>query len=243
MTDSPAASAAGLRFSGPPIDMDMTEAVPDQTRKSRLADALDSWIVDHCLFRTFVNTRVEIAPGIWRSGQPLPYQIRGMARDGIRTIVNLRGPRDCGSYRREAEACRRYGITLVDITTKSRDAPKREVLRRLRQVLETAEQPILFHCKSGSDRAGLMAALYLITHANRPAAEALKQLHWRYLHFRKSPTGVLDRFIEAYGEAHAREPIGFWDWVETVYDRKAVKASFTPSGLATIIVDRVLGRE
>ena len=42
MTDSPAASAAGLRFSGPPIDMDMTEAVPDQTRKSRLADALDT---------------------------------------------------------------------------------------------------------------------------------------------------------------------------------------------------------
>ncbi|WP_051247619.1 fused DSP-PTPase phosphatase/NAD kinase-like protein [Inquilinus limosus] len=225
--------------------MDMTQAVPDQPRKGRgrLADALDSWIVDHCVFRTFVNTRVEIAPGVWRSGQPLPYQIRGMARDGIRTIVNLRGPRDCGSYRREAEACRRHGITLIDIATKSRDAPKLSVLRQIRQALETAEHPILFHCKSGSDRAGLMAALYLITRGNRPAAEALKQLHWRYLHFKKSPTGVLDRFIEAYAEANAREPIGFWDWVEQGYDRKAVKASFTPSGIATIIVDGLLGRE
>ncbi|WP_437373685.1 fused DSP-PTPase phosphatase/NAD kinase-like protein [Inquilinus limosus] len=223
----------------------MTEAVPDQPRKGRgrLVDALDSWIVDHCVFRTFVNTRVEIAPGVWRSGQPLPYQIRGMARDGIRTIVNLRGPRDCGSYRREAEACRRHGITLIDIATKSRDAPKLSVLRQIRQTLEAAEHPILFHCKSGSDRAGLMAALYLITRGNRPAAEALKQLHWRYLHFKKSPTGVLDRFIEAYAEANAREPIGFWDWVEQGYDRRAVRASFTPSGIATIIVDRLLGRE
>ncbi|MGK9165462.1 tyrosine-protein phosphatase [Inquilinus limosus] len=225
--------------------MNMTEAVPDQPRKGRgrLVDALDSWIVDHCVFRTFVNTRVEIAPGVWRSGQPLPYQIRGMARDGIRTIVNLRGPRDCGSYRREAEACRRHGITLIDIATKSRDAPKLSVLRQIRQTLEAAEHPILFHCKSGSDRAGLMAALYLITRGNRPAAEALKQLHWRYLHFKKSPTGVLDRFIEAYAEANAREPIGFWDWVEQGYDRRAVRASFTPSGIATIIVDRLLGRE
>ncbi|OWJ67582.1 fused DSP-PTPase phosphatase/NAD kinase-like protein [Inquilinus limosus] len=223
----------------------MTEAVPDQPRKGRgrLADALDSWIVDHCVFRTFVNTRVEIAPGIWRSGQPLPYQIRGMARDGIRTIINLRGPRDCGSYRREAEACRRYGITLVDVTTKSRDAPKVSVLHQLRRVLEAAEYPILVHCKSGSDRAGLVAALILMTRENTPPAEALKQLHWRYLHFKKSPTGLLDRFIETYAEANAREPIAFWDWVDTAYDRKKVKASFTPSGLATMVVDGLLGRE
>lgn len=225
--------------------MDMTEAVPDQQRKGRgrLADALDSWIVDHCVFRTFVNTRVEIAPGVWRSGQPLPYQIRGMARDGIRTIINLRGPRDCGSYRREAEACRRYGITLVDVTTKSRDAPKVSVLHQIKRVLDAADYPILVHCKSGSDRAGLVAALILMTRENVPPAEALKQLHWRYLHFKKSPTGLLDRFIEAYAEANAREPIAFWDWVDTAYDRKKVKASFTPSGLATMVVDRLLGRE
>jgi protein tyrosine phosphatase (PTP) superfamily phosphohydrolase (DUF442 family) len=225
--------------------MDMTEAVPDQPRKgwARLADALDSWVVDHCVFRTFVNTRIEIAPGVWRSGQPLPYQIRGMARDGIRTIINLRGPRDCGSYRREAEACRRHGITLVDLTLKSRDAPKVSVLHQIRRVLETAEHPILFHCKSGSDRAGLLAALYLIAQEARPPAEALKQLHWRYLHFKKSPTGLLDRFIEAYAEANTREPVAFWDWVDTAYDRKAVKASFVPSGIATMIVDGLLGRE
>lgn len=208
-----------------------------------MADAFDSWIVDHGVFRTFVNTRVEIAPGIWRSAQPLPYQIRGMARDGIRTIINLRGPRDCGSYRREAEACRRYGITLIDLTMQSRDAPKRSVLRQIRQALETTEYPILFHCKSGSDRAGLMAALVLITCENRPAAEALDQLHRRYLHFNRSPTGVLDRFVESYAEADAREPVGFWDWVEQGYDRKAVKDSFVPSGVATIIVDGLLGRE
>jgi uncharacterized protein (TIGR01244 family) len=228
----------------------MTEAVPDQPRpdrrdggRGRLADALDSWIVDHCVFRTFVNTRVEFAPGVWRSGQPLPYQIRGMARDGIRTIINLRGPRDCGSYRREAEACRRHGITLVDLTLKSRDAPKVSVLHQMRRVLEAAEYPILVHCKSGSDRAGLMAALILMTREGRPAEEALQQLHWRYLHFKKSPTGLLDRFIEAYAEANAHEPIAFWDWVDTGYDRKAVKKSFVPSGIATMVVDGLLGRE
>ena len=36
---------------------------------------------------------------MWRSSQPLPYQVNGAAKLGIRTMVNLRGPSDNSFYR------------------------------------------------------------------------------------------------------------------------------------------------
>ena len=52
----------------------------------------------------------------------------------------------------------------------------------------------MMHCKSGADRAGLMAALYLLI-AKQPAREAVKQLTWKYGHVKQAKTGVLDAFF------------------------------------------------
>ena len=79
--------------------------------------------VDHHVFRAIYLNRHKIAPGVWRSAQPSPGQIAGFARKGIKTIVNLRGERDCGSYRLEVEACRRHGIKLVNFTLRCAWSP------------------------------------------------------------------------------------------------------------------------
>ena len=72
------------------------------------------------------------------------------------------------------------------------------MLYAARDLFNTIEMPALMHCKSGADRAGLMAALYLLIHRKRPVAEAMQQLSFRYLHVRQAKTGMLDSFFEAY---------------------------------------------
>src|SRR5690242_7001625 len=96
------------------------------TPARRLYANLDMLFLDHAVFRFLWTSRVEVAPGLHRSNQPLPFQLAREARRGTRTIINLRGARICGSYALEAEACRRYGLTLVDFPVNSRDVPKRE---------------------------------------------------------------------------------------------------------------------
>ena len=54
------------------------------------------------------------------------------------------------------------------------------------------------HCKSGADRAGFAAALYLLLQRRRPAEEAQEQLSWRYLHLRAGATGILHFLIDRY---------------------------------------------
>ena len=91
----------------------------------------------------------------------------------------------------------------------------------------TAQRPMLIHCKSGADRSGLAAALYLILVCDAPVATALRQLHWRYLHFSGGPRGVLDHMIRRYGAAQAARGVALQDWIATDYDPVALTAEFT----------------
>jgi protein tyrosine/serine phosphatase len=200
-------------------------------------------LVDHGLFRLAYLNLHRLGRHAWRSAQPAPHQIERLARTGVRTIVNLRGPRICGSYWLEKQACLRHGIRLVDYQVRSRAAPSKQELIGARDLLLRLEPPILFHCKSGADRAGLMSTLYLIVVEGVPVERARHQLSLRFGHFRQSDTGVLDYFFECYLEANAAKPIDFFDWVENVYDPDEVKRSFVARGWANIITNRILHRE
>jgi protein tyrosine/serine phosphatase len=220
-------------------------ATPQWARKSvgRSFEYFDLVFLDHHLFRYLYANLHEIAPGVWRSSQPAPNQIRRYKRLGIKTILNLRGVRDCGSYRLEAAACAKHGIRLIDFTTQSRGAPAPELVRQAEALFRDIEYPVLLHCKSGADRAGLMSALYLILHEKRPAEEAIRQLSLRYGHIKQADTGILDRFFETYIADNRRSPVAFPEWVATVYNRDELRASFGTQSWANTLVNRVLRRE
>jgi len=202
----------------------------------------DMMAFDHGFLRLWWRNIDEFAPGVWRSNQPSPAQIAALGRRGVRTIVNLRGASDWGSYHLERAACEQAGIRLVDSRLYSRMPPAVEEVQSLFDVFDSAERPLLMHCKSGADRAGLGAALYLLWAGHTPQ-EAARQLSLRYLHVRHAKTGVLDRFIATYARAHRETGITFTEWLRTDYDKQAIMAEHQSSGLANLFIDRVLRRE
>jgi protein tyrosine/serine phosphatase len=207
------------------------------------ASYLDMLLVDHGIFRMAYANVHRISDRAWRSAQPAPHHIERFARSGIRTIVNLRGERQCGSYWLEQEACVRHGLKLVNFQIRSRAAPTREELAGARRLFQEIEYPILMHCKSGADRAGLMSVLYRFVHEGVPLKEAKKELSLRYGHIRQAHTGILDYFFEKYLEDNAKRPMPFFDWVDNVYDPDELKRTFQSKGWANRIVDSVLRRE
>ena len=206
-----------------------------------------AWInmifVDHGIFRVIYLNRHEVTPVFERAAQPTPRQIRQMAKGGIRTIVNLRGGREYGSWPLEKQACAEIGIAIEDFVLRSRGAPDKDSLLALPAFFERIAYPALVHCKSGADRAGLMAALYLLIEEKRSAAEAARQLSWRYGHFSFAKTGILDAFIRSYASTGEANGIGFLAWVRDVYDPETLERGFKPRPWASLIVDRVLDRE
>ncbi|MFW6027644.1 MAG: fused DSP-PTPase phosphatase/NAD kinase-like protein [bacterium] len=214
-----------------------------QTPPPRNRQLWELWGVDHGFLRAISPNLHRLSEKMYRSSQPAPYQIARLARRGIRTIVNLRGQRDCGSYYLELEACRKHGIELVNFRVKSREAPDRDTVYGARALFEQIEYPAVMHCKSGADRAGIASVLYLFLHEGRPMEEARRQLSWRYGHIRQSKTGVLDYFVERYLADRNATGIGFWDWVDTRLDPAQFREDFKSRKWADVITDDILDRE
>lgn len=214
--------------------------------KSRFGPALcylEMLVVDYGVVRVLYNNRHRISTEAWRSAQPAPHHIRRAAQRGVKTVVNLRGDQSFGTTWLEERACRQNGLRLVNFKLRSRAAPTREELRAIKTLLEEMTYPVLLHCKSGADRAGLMSALYRFVREGVPIDEAKDQLSLRYGHIRQADTGVLDYFFERYLADNVAEPIAFWEWVEMKYDAEEVNRSFHASSLANRLVNGILKRE
>ena len=90
-------------------------------------------------------------------------------------------------------------------------APTPEVLVRLLDALNSAERPLLMHCKSGADRTGTLAQTRTET------AQARAQLETAFLHFKSGRKGILDSFIGAYEREGLADGMTIRSWIETEY--------------------------
>jgi protein tyrosine/serine phosphatase len=210
----------------------------------RLKTYLDYLWNDHAYLRVGFQNAHWISDELVRTNQPWPFQIAGWKARGIRTVINLRGGFDASFHALEADACRRLGLAMVDFTITSREVPSRERVLGAKRLFEAIQYPALMHCKSGADRAGIMAVLYLHFRRGATIREAMDQLHLRYLHVRAGKTGVLDYTFERYLTEGEPAGMSFLEWVKSpAYDPKGIKADFRAQGWGSFVTERLLRRE
>ncbi len=226
----------------------MIGAAERDAKPPPLGPWLDSLLVDHAFLRLGWHNFAAVVPGrLYRSNHPTPARLAALVRRyGIRTVINLRGERpyrgrQSGSNRLTEAAAARLGLTHIYAPFESRGAPHRDRILRLAGIFRTMDEPALIHCKSGADRAGLAAGLFLLLNGAGSDAAA-RQLSLRHLHLRHSPTGVLDAFFRLYAET-GEGRIGFLDWVARDYDEEALRRRFHAGPLARFVNDRLLSRE
>lgn len=200
-------------------------------------------LADHGVVRIVYPNRARVSAEMWRSSQPSPGQIRWFAAQGGRTVVNLRAGRENGSWPLEREACERHGLALAEFVIRSREAPERDTILAAERFFEGLAYPILVHCKSGADRAGLFAALFLLVREGASAAQARRQLSIRFGHFRHAKTGILDAFLDAFAEEGEAKGLSFGDWAERVYDPASLARRARPGFWSTLVADRLIRRE
>ena len=197
---------------------DLEKTFSSSNKKSAEKHAF--WI-DHEFLRIFYHNNFQIAPGVFRSNQPSEKRILEWQREkGIQSIINFRGESNQGAFFIEKNICKEIGIKLINIKLYSSKLPEKEKIFKINEVFKTIKKPFLMHCKSGSDRAGLGAALYFLLVLNTPVEIAQKQLSFKFLHLGGWTAGILDFMLMEYRHAFKKDRINFLDWVEKRYHRE-----------------------
>jgi len=211
----------------------------------RLIARLENLFVDHEILRMIFRNFYALSGNAYRSNHPSAAFIKKLKNKyGVKTIISMRKADNSASYLLEKEACEKYDVKLVNHRMSSRKLPKKEMVIGAQKLLQEAEYPILIHCKSGADRAGLMSVFYKHFVEKQPIEEAVKQLSMKYGHFRWADTGKLDFFFDKFFEYKQTHPeIEFIDWVENIYDRDTLDKQFKSAGWANIVVNKILRRE
>lgn len=215
-----------------------------KTPWQRIKAHFEFWIIDHEFVRAIYRNFHQIDEQAFRSAHPSPRFIKKLQKEkGLKTIINLRGKNRTGQYMLENEACEELGVTLISIPFSSRTPPKPENIKLFLEALDNVEYPILLHCKSGADRAGLGSALYQFHKKGIPLDES-RQLRASYGHFKSSETGVLDYFIELWNKYHEENPkTEFLTWIETNYDYQKITQEFNATRFGNLLVNKILRRE
>jgi protein tyrosine phosphatase (PTP) superfamily phosphohydrolase (DUF442 family) len=176
--------------------------------------------------RVFVldNTHTVIPGKVYRTAQLDPDELaRFIADKKIRTVVNLRGVGpETDWYQGECRATHAAGVCQEDVTLSAKRLPAPAEVRRLVEVIDHTDYPVVFHCQRGADRTGLAATAAILLLTDATPAEARRQLWPRYGHISAGRTAVIDRFFDYYadwlaatGQQHT--PDGFRHWATQVY--------------------------
>jgi len=141
----------------------------------------------------------------YRSGQINKGRLEQYLRDyRIKSVLNLRGGNSGADwYEDEIAVCSRLSVRHYDLAMNSTGKPDPDVLVKLMNIFREAPRPILIHCRSGSDRTGLAAALWKVVVDGEQKSVAKKQLSILYGHFPVGQTSVLDDFFEEWDPATA----------------------------------------
>lgn len=131
------------------------------------------------------NFHAVVAGEVYRSAQVKGGQLAEYTQQvGLKSVLNLRGasPRS-DWYRDEVAESARLGLIHADFELSASREVTHEEAVQLIALLRALPKPLLIHCKRGSDRTGLLSALYLAAVKGADEETAEKQLSLFYGHF------------------------------------------------------------
>jgi len=131
-----------------------------------------------------MNEPHEVTDGVWVMPQPTAAELRRLAADGVRTVVNLRhagefaDPAAAGStlgIEAEADLCRRLGMDYAHLPVSMKTADAR-LAEGFEKILAAAREdgPVAVHCRLGQ-RAGAMVLIAAGRHLGWDGARALAE--------------------------------------------------------------------
>jgi len=160
-------------------------------------------------FEPLVNFH-QVTRNLYRSAQPRPLQLEGLYHQyGVRNVISLK---TTGDDRLIAAGLRmkisRFELPPLPWTSDQIWASKQTLVAALRELGRSVRTaPTLLHCTNGSDRTGLVTALYQILYEGWDKERAIAEMEKPKYDFHKYLQGI-PSFIHEVNIAQLRREVG-----------------------------------
>lgn len=140
----------------------------------------------------------QVSAELYRSAQPDSVQMRTLEERGIKTVLSLRQWNDDDSEAKGTHlVLRRVPINAAVINDE-------KVVSALREI-RFAQKPLLVHCWHGSDRTGLVVAMYRLVFENASKADALAELRKPQYGYHEQYYAGIARYISRVDVSQIRQ--------------------------------------
>jgi len=112
----------------------------------------------------------EVNEHVYRGAQPHGQGFPGLARLGIKTVIDLRGENS------ESKAVQQAGMRYIRMPWSGYKAPGDAQIAQVLSLLnDNSTWPVFVHCRRGADRTGTAIACYRIAHDHWTNQQALDE--------------------------------------------------------------------
>ncbi|WP_413163691.1 beta-lactamase hydrolase domain-containing protein [Capilliphycus salinus ALCB114379] len=134
------------------------------------------------------------------TNQVTSAQLQQAAKEGFKSVLNLRSPQEEGFLTDEQQQAENAGLQYVNIPVQP-DKMTDQLADQIIQQIDQLSKPALIHCKSGL-RSGAMALMYVAIQEGMSADAAMEKGQEMGFDCSKSPQ--MKAFFQSYVSEHSQ---------------------------------------
>ena len=112
----------------------------------------------------------KVSDNLYRGAQPTKQGFAELKNIGVKSVISLR------IFNSEKDMVSDMGFRQFHISCKTLHPEEEDVIEFLQIVTNPANQPVFVHCRQGTDRTGMMVAVYRMVIQNWPREKALAEM-------------------------------------------------------------------
>lgn len=141
-----------------------------------------------------------VTADLYRSSQPSKSQMLALEKNGIGAVLNLR------QWHTDDDEAQGTELILYHVAMNAATFSRSDIVQAL-QVLHRSAKPVLVHCWHGSDRTGLIVALYQLVFDHTAKADVLTELRRPEYGYHETVYPGIARFIETVNVDELRQQV------------------------------------
>lgn len=149
---------------------------------------MNLFLLGTAIYGKEIKNFYKVSEEVYRSAQPDRKDMKKIENMGIKTVLSLR------EYNDDKDEAKDTKLILKHVKMNAGKIKDKEIIEALK-IIKNSDKPILVHCWHGSDRTGVVVAMYRIVFQNVSKEKAIEELKDKKYGYHAAIYGNIEKYI------------------------------------------------